>query len=554
MFEKLKEDLKNIKRFKEIVNVFAKHSFLFFIKKFKIHTFLSLSDRLEYTSSKAVPAPISPKKLRFALEDLGGAFSKLGQFLSIRPDLIPRNFCEELEKMQDKNPPIAFSIIEKKIRNNLGDSVKIQHIEERPHAVGTIAQLHKAVIDGDNVIIKVKKPGVDEKFQTDINIVNFLARHIEKYFKSDILDLQEIAKEFENYTKKELNFVIEVENIKKFHENFKSVKNVIIPKVYDKVVTQDCFYMQYVPGRKITDYHFLDINSRKQVSNIAANMIYKQIFIDGFFHADPHPGNILIKRLKGVEYITLLDFGIVGKLSTSLRQKLTAMFIALILKNLDALARSLLALNMVDTAISKEVLIEDLSDALSEYYNVELKDINFAEVFYKAISVAKKDKIRLPANLVLLGKAIVTMQGFATKVDPSFNLVQSATPFCKKILGKTYSFNAIIREFTQTSKNFKDFFVELPQSGKEFLQQLRSISKKADVIDKDIHMVTRELDRSSNRVTYALIIVGLLITAALTINVDTTKIYGISILSFVMFCLVLILLIMVIVSIAKEEY
>lgn len=527
---RIARDIRDLKRFQQIVLVLFKYRFGHFLKKTKLKRNLPLKKRLE---SEELEEKEKPARLRMVLEELGATFVKLGQLLSLRQDLIPKEYCDEFARLQDNVAPFPSHIAKKNIEEELKKPISelFSSFETEPIAAASIGQVHKAVLkNGQEVVIKVQRPGIKELIETDIDIMYYLAHLIEKHYHKRMIEPVDIVKEFEKYTQKELDYVLEAKNIEKCNKNFSGSRIIKIPKVYWAYTTSKVLTIEYIEGKKISEIKKDKKYSKKKIIEHLVNAMFKQIFIDGFFHADPHPGNVFVLEKNT---IALLDFGIVGSLDSELKEHVTSLFIATILGDLDKIAESLIELGFVDYTINVDAFKEDLRENLSPYYDTQVKYVNIAKLFPKLIEIAKNNKIKLPANFVLLGKSLITTEGFCAELNPEFNLVRSAMPFVKSLVKIKKQPKYAFKRFKNSAWDLKDFIVKLPEQSRYLLRRIENTDISFKAIDSDLRGLSVGMDRSSSRISLGIVIAALIIGAALVINIEQPKILGISFYSFV---------------------
>jgi ubiquinone biosynthesis protein len=544
------QDIKDIKRFEQIIRVLFKHELGYFIERLRLKEYLTLNERLQ--KGEFYKRNTQPERIRLILEELGGAFVKLGQLLSLRPDLIPKEYCEEFSKLQDNVKPFPHERAKEIIEEELKKPIKeiFSEFNNIPIAAASIGQVYDAKLKtGERVVVKIQRPNIDKIFTADIDILYHLARIFEERYGKDIVNPVEIVDEFKSYTEDELDYVKEGKNVDKFYVNFMYEKKVRIPKVFWGHTTKKVLTLEFIEGKKLDQIKDKGYNKRKIVHNIV-NAIFKQIFIDGVFHADPHPGNILVLEKNNIAF---LDFGIVGSLDEELKEKISDLFITAVQGNAEEMAIALVNLKISDEDIDIEALKEDLRGALGEYFGVSLKQINLTDVFHKLIVLAKKDKIKLPVEFVLLGKCVITLESIATTFDPDFNIIEEGKPFVRKIIKIKTSPKEIFARIKRSTLDLKDFVMHFPNKTNLFLKKVKEADAILKLIDRDIVSLTIEMNRSSNRITISFILTGLIIAGALMMSYNEITIMGISVLSFVAFTITIILGVMLIISVLREK-
>ena len=547
----LKQDVADIKRFEKIVQVLFKYELGFIVNKLKLKRHLPIKDRLN--SKKLEEINPAPGKARKIMEELGGAFIKLGQLLSLRPDLIPEEYCNEFKKLQDCVPEFstvkAMEIIEEELRSPIHSI--FEKFEKKPIASASIGQVYKAKMrHGRWVAIKVRRPNVEKIFKTDIDLLYYFARLFVKHFNPEMIDPIQIVKEFEHYTENELDFRVEARNISKFYKNFKDEKSIRIPELYEKSSTSKILVMEYLEGKNILDMRNESDKTKKRIISTTVNSVFKQVFEDGFFHADPHPGNILVMKDGKIAF---LDFGIVGRIDDELKDKMGDLFITTVLADVDGMGDSLIRLGMTPTNINRQQLREDMHDHLGRYYGTDLKDVDMSKLLSQLIIIAKKHKIKLPTNFVLLTKAIITVEGFAAVLNPDYNLVKEAEPYVKRLKRNKMSPKAFIDGMKKSSYKLRRIMLNVPDRAEELMARVRDTDETMRQIDTDIETLTVEMDHSSNRVTLGLIITALIIAGAMMVTIGEGRIFGISYISFISFSLAGVLVFVIIHSVLKEK-
>lgn len=539
----LAQDIRDVRRFEQILHVLFKHHFGFILKHAGLKHFLPLHMRLQ--EHKFTKKEFDPVNVRRVFEDLDGTFIKLGQLLSVRPDLIPAEYCDELSKLQDNVKPFssikAKEIVDQELKKN---KKKFAYFNKKPIAAASIGQVHEAIlISGEKVVVKVQRPNLDKIIQTDIDLLYKMAHIVEEHFHSPIIKPGDIVAEFEKYTKSELDYVKEGKNLDKLYKNFLNDRTVKIPKVYWQYSTKKILTTDFIRGIRLSNFKKLKKSDAKEIASNIANAVFKQVFIHGFFHADPHPGNILVLSSNRIAF---LDSGIVGTLNESLKQGLTDLFIGLMDGNLDGVVDALLNIGVVEETINIDRLKEDIRDSLGEYYSASLKDVNLAEVLNKCIAIAKKYNIKMPINFILLGKSIVTLEGVCSRLDPDFDIVKVSRPFVDRLFEEKMKPEHIAKNIFKTSVRLKDFFIRLPERTTELMYSVKDADKKFGSIDRDIRYLSTEINRSSGRLVLGLVTTGLLIGSAFLYRLNPKY-------SNIGFIIAFILLLLILISLLRNK-
>lgn len=493
------------KRLREIVSVFLKHG----IKN-------ELAD---------------PKNLRLALEELGPTFVKIGQILSTRADIIPLDYISELQKLQDHVKPEDFNTMKEIIEVELKKPIDDIFIEfdKKPIASASLAEVFQARLKtGEKVAVKVQRPLVKEKMLSDIRILRKLAPFINLTSSTrEVIDMKKVAQELREATVKELNFLEEMDNIIRFSENNKDVKFLTCPKVYKEYCTDKILVMDYISGVKIDNISRLK-EEGYDTRDIAIKITYnyfKQVFEDGFFHADPHPGNVLIHN----NTIGYLDFGLMGSLDPSLRRVLNQLLEGVVTNNIDLMVKSLLSIGIKKGPIDEDRLYKDVGKFYNTYANQPLQSLDLPKILEEMVQIAKSNNISMPHGIMLLAKGIITLQAVISKIDKDISLMDVAIPYFKdKFITeklKSLDLNGLITLLYASARST----MQLPSKLLEFINSSLQGRLKLYFDIKNIDETINNINKMVNRLIIAIIVTGLLISSSLVINANVgLKIYGIS--------------------------
>jgi len=427
--------LQNVKRVSQIVNALVRNDLGSFVIEYGLGWRIPFLKRLTIKKHKT-PKEL-PIKIRKVFEELGGAYIKLGQLLSLRPDLVPDEYCEEFKKLLDNVDPFSFREVKKILSKNLKrDYSKIFfQVEKEPIGSASVAQVHLAKLkNGKRVVVKVQRPDVKKQFESDIDIMKYLANLLEKKGGYGDFYPSMIVKEFERYTKKELKFVIEARNIDKFYNIFKKSSKIVIPKVYWAYTTDQVLVMEYLEGVKLTDIDKHKKYNKKTIANNLMDMTLKQVFDMGFFHADMHPANILVLPNNK---LALLDFGIIGILDKRVKRTGLDLYVAIVNKDIEGVAKTLLKAGKPNKKTDVASFREDVKEIINEWYDHDLKQTRVSHMMHLLFTSCIHNKIELPPDVVLIGKALVTVEGTCLDLNPDFDFVQYSRPRIAKILKKT---------------------------------------------------------------------------------------------------------------------
>ncbi len=558
---RLRSGYKNISRVRQIINVFLKHGFGHIIDQLHLSRFIPLRKRLRaFGQWPSVKGPNVPESLRMAFAELGPSFIKLAQLLSARPDLITTHFANEFKKLQDRVPPFstedAKKIIEAETR--LPINKIFSEFDEAPIAAASIAQVHHGtLLDGSDVIIKVQRPNIKDQIETDISILTSIAQLMDKYVaESKFFNPIGIVEEFSRTVRKELDFREEAKNCNRIRKNFKDSHDIYIPKIFGEFVTEKILIMERIDGVRIDNIKAIDEMGldRKELAKTGVDAYFKMILEDGFFHADPHPGNIFAMSEGQIGF---MDFGIVGRVTDEMKETMANTFLALINKDFDRLIDQYIELGLVPGEIDlisfRKEFKADLADFLEPLYGLTLKEINFAEYMDTVTHLAIKHNMRIPAELLLINKAMLILENMGRELDPDFDFIAAAEPYSSKLVREKLSPSKIYETVKRNVEEAGDFVALFPK-------QMKQIIRK--VLKDDIHMklthiglekFIRDMDKSSNRIAFSMIVSSILLSSAIMHATGVgPKIYGFSILGLSAFGFAFLLGIWLIISIIRS--
>lgn len=491
-------------RFKEIVSVAIKHGFKNGIG--------------------------NPKELKVALEELGPTFVKIGQILSTRPDIMPKEYIVELEKLQDSVKPEDFSVMKKIIETNLNGTISDVFLDFQaiPLASASLAEVYFARLKtGEEVVLKVQRPFVREKILADIHILKKLEPFIKFTTKNEVLDIKEVIEEIKVATERELNFLNEKENIKKFNLNNKDIKYIKNIIVYDEYCTSNMIVMEYISGIKIDDLSTLLTNGydTKEITKKLTYNYFKQVFEDGFFHADPHPGNILIHN----NQIGFIDFGLMGSLDSGIKKKFNSFLEGVATNNVELMTSSILSIGIKKGEIDVNKLYQDINLIYNTYIEESIYEYDLAQILEEVINICKKNNISMPKDIILLAKGILTLQGVLAKIDKELNIMDIAIPYFKnKMLEdklEDFDLTLLGNKIISTGKAS----LELPLKLSQIIDRGLEGRLKLNLQFKNMDEKFNEVNKMVNRIIFSVIVAGLLISSSLVINANVgLKIYGIS--------------------------
>ena len=481
----------------------------------------------------------SAKRVRLIFEELGPTFIKFGQILSTRPDLIPISFIDELEKLQDNVPPFPFKDVETLIKQEFGVVAKdcYEYIDKTPVASASIGQVHMARLkNGEKVAVKFQRPDICSVIEIDLEIMLHLAtlmeKHVEEFaFYRPVKIIEEFAKTISN----ELDYTIEASSMERVAKQFFGVPFIYIPMVFLEKTTQRILTMEYVDGIKVSDIEKLDAAgiNRKLITKFGAQFILRQVFVDGFFHADLHPGNIFV--LPG-NILCPIDFGMMGYVDMRTREIFCELIECIVHENAPVASRLLLDLTEYDSEPDFRALERDLADFMGIHFSKTLQNINMGKMLQDVLDITFRHKLRLYPDTFLMMKSFAAVEGVALILDPEFDMVVQAAPFIKNARIARFSPGRLTEELVNISSGSLKFLQQFPL---DFLDIIRMIRQRKFVVGVDFRGLEKMLavhDKISNRLCFSIIIAALIIGSSLLLHANVPPfIFGISLIGAIGF-------------------
>ena len=518
---------RTLSRFDEIIKVFRKYDFDKFLgqtTRNKISPFRSDADNKELLKEDF------PERLRLMLQELGTTFIKFGQLLASRPDLVGEKISEELSQLHDDNPPVGYEDIKEMIETELGGNIEDLFAEFSKTALATasIAQVHEAKLPtGERVAVKVQKPNVAEIVETDLSIMKFIANESDRFNTSlKHLNLPAVLHEFDKSIHKEMDFDNELMNIKHLNDNFIYNDKIIVPTTYPDYSTEKVLTMEYVDGIKLSEV--ISGNDPKYNKVLIADRIvrsyFQQLFIDGFFHADPHPGNIFVTEDNAICYI---DFGMMGSLDEDFRQDLAELMIYFSDRNIDGLINQLIRMDILNEKTDINILKSDLNDLFAKYYGVELSRFN--GIIEDLLFLMQKFDVRLPNEFVLMARGLSMVENTGLRLDPDIDVVALLKPFARKLMVQRY--NPL-----KMASNAKNSFFAFEHVIRALPSLISKTIYKIEEGEVTVNIEVKHISEIANQLSLAIIIAALLIGSSLVMLIDVgPRFYEMPVLGFVGF-------------------
>lgn len=505
--------LKNAARLRTIVAVFAKHGFHNVAERVKLGRFV-----VERIFSGDIEKLSAAERVRMSFEELGPTFVKLGQLLATRPDLVPEDYVREFEKLHDRVQPLSFETIEAVIKEDLGEELfrKFKSIEKTPAGSASIAQVHRAtLLTGEEVVIKVQRPGLIQKINDDLNVLFMLAELLHKYVpETRLYNPVAIVDEYFKTLELETNFVVEANNIRRFQANFKDEPKIRIPKVYFDLTTERILVMEALPGIPLSQDESLKqpgIQS-PEIIRLGLRAYLKMVFQDGLFHGDLHAGNFFVIPDNNVG---LIDFGVVGRLNQKTQSAIASMLVALGKEDYERLAYEYVDLAPFSDQVNIDLFAKELRQVIAPYYGLTLKNVNLGKLLMSSSSIAARHHLMVPTELMLFFKSIVAIEGMGRRIDKDFDFLHHSLEFASELIKTQFDPNRMMNDVSQVARESKNFINNLPRQLNFFIRKLSSPHHAFKVDIKDFEDLKKSIEVSFNLLFLGVIIASLIISASM---------------------------------------
>ena len=509
------------KRYKKIIDVLIKYEFGHLVDQMKLRPFQIISSRWKQHYELGEEALSGPERMRKVLEELGPTYVKLGQILSMRQDLIPLKYAEEFAKLQDAVPPFAIEDVERLIKEELEAPIDdlFGTFEREPIAAASIGQVHLAKLkDGADVVVKVQRPRIDQIIETDLDIMYSLAKLAEEHI-SDARYYRpvNIVDEFSISIHAELDYTQEARNIDRFSYNFKADPHIYIPKIYWDYSSQRILTIEYIDGTKGNDFETIENlgHDRQQIAIYGAKAFMKQVFEDGLFHADIHPGNVFILD---DGRIALIDFGMVGHLSNDLRNAFIDCLLAITKGDVEQCIEILYDFDVIGSDVDIHELKTDIEHLLDKYYGRSLKQMDAVSMLSELLGVLRRHQARIPANIALLLRGVIMITGFGTQMMPDFNIAMVFEPCAKKIMKQRLSPKYIANSIFKDMPKYSRMLHKMPMQISHILSSAESGDLNIKFEHHGLDRIVMEMNAASNRLAFSFIISAIIVGSSLIIQ------------------------------------
>ena len=527
--------MRDLPRLHQISSVLIRHGLGGFVQRIGIAGMLERAGQILRWGEATESVRLEPaQRIRIALEELGPTFIKLGQVMATRVDLFPPSWIAEFEKLHAEVPAVPFEELLPDLERSLGRSPfeVFRDLETTAQGSASIAQVHRAKLqDGTPVVLKIRRPGVRAKLDADLRILRQVAELIE----SEIPEARryqpvEIAKQFAQALEREADFATETRNIERFAKNFAGDPHIVIPSVYPEWTSETLLVQQHVAGVPATDPAGVEAAGldRKLLGARAADAFLKMILVDGFFHADPHPGNVFYLP---ENKIVVIDFGMVGRLSPQRRKQVVDLLAGVARMEEQPMLDVLLDW-AGDAYVDEVKLAADVNQLVFDYEGMVLKDLRMGAVIRQFTAIMREHSIVLPADLSMMLKTLITLEGLGRQYNPDFHIVEHLVPLLKRTLRERYEPGELVKQGTNTISDFFGVVGSVPRDVARLLREARRGKTRVDLDLKRLDSFGRQLDRTLDRVTVGIMTASLVIGSAIVMTVEGgPKLLGIPLLT-----------------------
>ena len=513
---------RRLRRLTQIAQVLIKHGFGHLVHQLNLQAYVPLPKRVRERRAEEGHVEIDdtfPRRIALVLEDLGPTFVKLGQLLSTRPDIVPEDLAAELKRLQDNVKPFEPEAAVEIVERELGAPVReaFAEFDESAIASGSVGQVHTArLIDGTDVVVKIKRPGIESMIFNDIDLLTLVAQRAEAVPELAIFRPTMLAEEFARAMRRELDFVTEASGTSRFHECFAKNDSVRVPKVFWEYTTSSVLVLERLDGVSVSDPEKLKemgIDAKQLVSKITSAFM-EQFFQLGMFHADPHPGNFLVA---GDGSVGIIDFGLVGHLDSELKSQLATCLIALSRRNFEVVVDVFADLGVISNDKQIGELRSELAELFETFYGIPIRKIDMGIAFSRVMSIARRYGIVLPRDFVLLGRSFVTVTSLARALDPEFNLADAARPHAASLIRERLSPKQMAKSMGMSLWHLSNLTSQLPRDLRRIIKKILVGDLQVAFRHQGLEDLIGELDRTGNRLTLGVILAAMIMSSSLII-------------------------------------
>ncbi|MEN8231883.1 MAG: AarF/UbiB family protein [Thermodesulfobacteriota bacterium] len=544
--------LSRLGRFRDIVTVLFKYGFDDVAERLQLPGMALINK-----TRVALPEMSTWERVRRAMEDLGPTFVKFGQILSLRGDLLPGDLINELEKLQDSVAPVPLEEIMGVLKKALGKPLDeiFSLIEEEPLAAGSLAQVHRAVLKEENlpVALKIRRPDIVKTVEIDLQILEGAAPHLSEHLEfARTYDFVNLVKELKRALLRELNFTLEARNMQIINQNMAGEKDVIIPGVYESWTRTSVLTMDLIDGVKLKDLNPEKIEEREQLGQTGLRVVVKQVLENGFFHADPHPGNFLVVEDK---QLCLIDWGVVGILPSETRYELVELISAIVDMEAEKVLDILVSLTAANVAqINERLLLRDILEILHLYHSVPVGKLDLGQLLMDLNNMLRTHHIKLPSDLALMFKTMVTAEGTARRFYPELDVIAEIEPFVRRLGTERWKPSQVWRRLSRQLRFYFKLQSNLPGAIQRILQKIEQGDLNIKFRHENLGGLQKSLDNVSNRLSFSIILASLIIGSSMIITTGVKPlIFGYPAIGLVGYLISAILGLIVVISIFRSR-
>jgi ubiquinone biosynthesis protein len=507
-----------LKRYGQIIEVLQKYGFGYIVDQIGLSSFRGFTFGLKKKEEANSLNNSGPIRARMILEELGPTYIKLGQLLSMRRDIIPPTYAVEFAKLQDDVPPFNFDEVEAIIKEELGHPIEelFSFFDKKPLACASIGQVHRAKIsNGDDVVVKVQRPGIKEIIESDLDIMYGLAKLANEHIpEARLYRPIEIVDELSRSILEEIDYTQEGWNTDRFAHNFRDSSQIHIPKVFWSYTSKRVLTLEYIKGTKASRIDLLEKQGfdRSKIALAVGEAFMQQVFYDGFFHADLHPGNVLIIEDKKVVF---LDFGMTGHLSSEMSDMFLDGMMALVKGDISLLVEISRDMGCIDYHVDIRTLKADIEHFRSKYYGRVPKNLDASIIIEELIGVLRENKVTIPHNIALLVRGIAAVEGFARITDPNFNLTELLEHYAKKEIKERYRPQNLACRTSSSILNWTRLLQKAPTKISHILDNAENGYLRIKFESEEGNRLISEINIASNRLSFSLIVSAIIVASSL---------------------------------------
>jgi ubiquinone biosynthesis protein len=522
----LPKTVRTFARLRVIAQVLSRHGFGHFVERLQLGGYLPSVNWLrrgkDVEGPEADPLTAIGARLVRVCEELGPTFVKLGQMASTRPDILPAQVLTELEHLQDEVSPFPPEQARRIFLDDTGATVDqaFREFTDQPFASGSIAQVHRAVTtDGQQVVVKIRRPGIENLVQLDIYVLQWMAQRAESLFPElHPYRPKTLVDEFAQTVRHELDFINEASATSRFYEAFKDDENISTPQVRWDLTGPRVLTLEFMDGirlREALDGRGSECDRQALARNLSECFL-RQFFEVGLFHADPHPGNLLIRPPAG---ITLFDFGMVGKIDDELAGRLVISIVAATKREVDVLVDVLADLGALNKETDRHLLARDLGELVDKYYGLPLKRIDLTTVFRELLETVRRNDVTLPRDFVRMFKSLATVSGVVLQLDPDLNLLGLIQPKLSELIRDRLSPRRMMRIAGMSAWHIANILRDAPRLFRDLMRGLGRGQFQINIRHENLDYLASELDRSSNRIAFALLVASTIVGSSMLLSI-----------------------------------